>query len=131
MWSCNGSTESNHPFFIKSLHSTAESVIIQKYLLFLLCKTMQKHISYQTFNQFRKLLKATPFRNKCKIDGYDKAFFHLYNICRYNDFIVFDTSQCYRDHIPLHFDVITEIIHNCCLVARDVSTLNYTWFHFM
>lgn len=42
---------------------------------------------------------------------------------RYDDFIVFDTAKCFRNEIPLHFDVLTETIQNCCLVARDVSLL--------
>lgn len=42
-----------------------------------------------------------------------------------------DTSKCYRGKVPLHFDVLTEIIHNCCMVARDVSDFMFRIFTVM
>lgn len=41
---------------------------------------------------------------------------------RYDNVIVFDTTKCYENKIPMHFDVLTQMIHNCCLTARNVST---------
>lgn len=40
---------------------------------------------------------------------------------RYDGFIVFDTIKRYEDRIPSHYDVLTDLIHNCCMIARDVS----------
>lgn len=39
--------------------------------------------------------------------------------------MIFDTSKCYIDQIPLHYDVLTEVIHNACSVARDVNAITY------
>lgn len=53
-----------------------------------------------------------------------------YVLYRYDNFIVFDTSKCYEDKIPLHFDVLTEMVHNNCMRARDVSNnKKWTVFH--
>lgn len=49
----------------------------------------------------------------------------IYLFHRYDSFIVFDTTKNYGGKIPLHFDVLTELIHNCCMIARDVSITNY------
>lgn len=38
----------------------------------------------------------------------------------YNDLIIIDTSKMYRDDVPLQADVVTDLVNNCCLVARDV-----------
>lgn len=49
---------------------------------------------------------------------------------RYDNVIVFDTSKCYEHKIPMHFDVMTQMVHNCCLTARNVST-NTLHLHFV
>lgn len=43
----------------------------------------------------------------------------------YDDFIIFDTKKCYQGQIPLHFDFMTELIHKHCLIARDVSLIQF------
>lgn len=43
----------------------------------------------------------------------------------YNDLIIIDTSKMYKDDVPLQADVVTDLVNNCCLVARDVRLFRH------